>query len=283
MKQPIKVNLLFLSGHHIEILLEKPEGRETSYYTINRWEAPAKEFCVNDNSVLNEIEDNNDIYSFTIEADPEEIIKEWTAFYEETLPREHILKENCADASQWFLKKFCDIDKPRFWGPVYTNDQITPSFDLSQLLPERAWAQGIQLPAVYLPSALPLPFSIPRRVFENARMHLEIRNHPEQFIKQSWLWLSIKLAANALMMIGNVVGMVIASAFLTAGMNFFVLIPLIGFFATTTAPRFFKTVSECVAKGMAEKVIAARDAPPAPPEAEEAQPPGGLGFGAAAF
>jgi hypothetical protein len=87
---------------------------------------------------------NNSIYTFNIEADPDEIIREWQEYYKHTFDDMGLTKNNCAISAQWFLERFAGIPAPSAEeGPAsynyFTLGIFCPSFfsDLSKILPGR--------------------------------------------------------------------------------------------------------------------------------------------------
>jgi hypothetical protein len=199
MKTKINVHLLFLYGHHIEILLEIPSGtnvhidvnphQESIYYILNRWKEPGQSWDLDNKDVKSNrfkalLEKAEASYTFAIEEIPAEIIKEWNMYYKYTEDKAHIFGKNCAVASQWFLSKYAQIPHPKFWDAPFGVNQV--------------------MYYLHCPSFVPLFALLPRRVFENAKHHIDIRKKPN--IKESYLQINLRIAVNSLLICGSVCG-----------------------------------------------------------------------------
>ena len=76
---------------HIEIVLENKSVNPHSYYGINRWDAPERDWAsflpdphVDHNRFKHTISEASSVYSFNIEADPCKIVESWNTYWSET-------------------------------------------------------------------------------------------------------------------------------------------------------------------------------------------------------
>ena len=194
----ITVHLLNFHGPvtHIEILLENTSVRPHLFYSINRWNSPSERF--HEQRGRDERDLASTIYSFNIEAEPKEIIQRWGEFHQRTLGDAGIVSHNCAISAQWFLREFANIPDPHpFSAPISINHV----------------AMGL-----FLPSFIPMGVTLPGRIMSNAQFHIEARNHPELFTQYSDCLLSVYAAVCALAMASCVVGIILASVYLTGGL-----------------------------------------------------------------
>lgn len=252
MKTTIKVHVLFLQGHHIELLLENPDSiaqiknnslhKLPSYYCINRWREPNQSWLANQDDKPKEKtvfrnfialkEKASEQYSFEIEEDPKVIVHDWIQYYEDTKKNAHIFGENCAVATQWFLSKYAQIPRPAFWAAPVGINQVMYYF--------------------YTPSFIPHFALLPKRVFDNAKFHLNIRNNPN--VKETYLTLNIRLASNALTILGSLSGILLASKYLSKGINS-ILSPLFASLAISRTPHLFSDINKRAAKILGEPAV----------------------------
>jgi hypothetical protein len=120
-------------------------------------------------------------YSFTIEADPDEIVKECKKHWKDGLSKHKRLGlgENCAASIQWFLEHFANIPAPNH-SNVSLN-YFTCSF--------------------FYPSVIPCPATLPGRVMSNAKFYLEARKTSDRY---SYAFLYLSLITTSLSTLGSI-------------------------------------------------------------------------------
>jgi hypothetical protein len=144
----IKVHVLNFHGltSHLELLLENPATQPSTYYRINRWAEPDIAWRKEEKVCLKHA---SSIYSFEIEADPNEITHKWRNYYYETKNDASIFGENCAVAAQRFLTHFANIPEPR-------------RYNLS-------WNHLVL--GIMWPNIIPCPVMLPGLVMDNVKLH----------------------------------------------------------------------------------------------------------------
>jgi hypothetical protein len=160
----IKVTLFNIHGitSHIELSLQYNDY----YYTINQWSRSLQEkFSKEDkNELLTAPSFICSKYSFSIIANPEDIISEWKAWHSDHRAYASPCTTNCADAVQWFLTRFAGVPKPKSSKlPLSLNHLIF---------------------GITVPSFFKTPMTLPGRVIANAKFHIEQRyskEHLEQY------------------------------------------------------------------------------------------------------
>lgn len=171
-KSQITIHVLNFHGihSHLEIVLENKSAELPTYYRINRWGPPKDRWTPKDDEIdkLPHIksffrpfyphlimEDASSIYSFDIEVDdPNELIRAWYNYFGETRDKAFIFSENCATAVQRFLTHFANIPKTNSSDP----DNVSWNH----------FAFGIMWP-----SFIPCPMTLPGRVMDNVKFHIE--------------------------------------------------------------------------------------------------------------
>jgi hypothetical protein len=141
----IRVEVIYDTSGHISILLE--DIYNSSYYLIDRWE-PAERYWSKEPipvSFMGKLLK----HGFYIEADPEEISREWGAYWEATSSSAGVFGENCAVAAQRFLSHFANIPKPSIFSISWKY------LDLY----------------IQWPSFIPLPITLPGRIFSNVKFY----------------------------------------------------------------------------------------------------------------
>lgn len=191
----INVHVLNFYGPvtHIEILLENTSVAPHTYYTINRWDTPKAEWHKKHQDILNYAGSK---YTFSIEANPNDIISEWTAYWKETDANSSILGQNCAVAAQWFLNHFADIPNPGL-----------SNLSMNHLLFGMFW-----------PSFIPFPVTLPGRIMSNAKFHIEAKEHPENAAQYAKLFLYTSLAVSLLLLTASVLTLALASHMIGAAL-----------------------------------------------------------------
>lgn len=191
------INVHILNYHalcsHIEILLENTSVEPHTYLNLNRWARPATRWLQSDCFWdFDEIspESASSSYTFSIQANPNTILKDWRNYWQATDEDASILGDNCAVAAQWFLNQFADIPDPSL-----------SNLSLNHL------AFGI-----FWPSFIPCPVTLPGRIMSNAKFHIEARKHPEHVEQYSRLFLYTGLALALLTISASVFGLMLASS-----------------------------------------------------------------------
>lgn len=108
----IRVHVLNFHGltSHIGLLLEDLSVSPPTYYSIDRWSEPRSQWGQAAKIFLAWA---SSIYSFEIEADPNEMVNEWRNYYHDTEEDASTFGENCAVATQRFLTHFANIPAPK--------------------------------------------------------------------------------------------------------------------------------------------------------------------------
>lgn len=194
-KDNIKVHILNFHSiySHIEIALENTSTHPHTWYGINRWAIPRSAWSLNGAKQLPELASS--IYTFDITADPDEITKSWQKYWSDTQNIANPLGENCAVATQWFLKKFAGIPEP----------------DLSNV----SW-NHLALGIIW-PSFIPSPVTLPGRIMSNAKFHIEAKNHPEIANQYSTLFLYASMAVATLVISASIFALAVAATLLSGG------------------------------------------------------------------
>lgn len=160
MLEPIEVNVINVHGpnSHIELELsrELPSGSKL-YYTINQWQEPDSDWATDRNGFVSWPFPFVSQYSFTIQADPAEVIREWKVWHAENIACASPLYHNCADAVEWFCERFADVPKSHFYQ--------TP-LSINHMICGIPWL-----------SCAPFPVTLPGRVMDNIK---EWRERPTQ-------------------------------------------------------------------------------------------------------
>ncbi|MDF1646884.1 MAG: hypothetical protein P1U61_07915 [Legionellaceae bacterium] len=180
---------------HIEILLEDTSVTPHRYYSINRWEQPYTHWRhLEDDDSWFALNRASSKYTFSIEADPIDIIEQWTKYWNETSTSASILGNNCGVAAQWFLNRFADIPNP----------------NLSNL------SMNLSAFPLFWPSFLPFPVTLPGRIMANTKFYIEARNHPEKAAQYSDLFLYTSLVLALLTFITSIVALAFASTLMSS-------------------------------------------------------------------
>lgn len=232
----IKVHVLNFHSifSHIEIVLENTSTTPHTYYNINRWvEYPSSQWqeIGIDPTPDFYIQWASSRFSFNIEADPTIITKKWQKYWCDTEPDASILSNNCAVATQWFLKEFANIPEP----------------NLSNI----SWnhlAFGI-----LWPSFIPCPITLPGRIMSNVKFHVEAKTNPNNATQYTQLFLYMSLAFAALAFAASLFTLVIASTLLSGGIA---ALAIAGSTANmlTSHHSFFKTYHQITTKYISDKL-----------------------------
>jgi len=180
---------------HISVMLEYNNNSSHNYMILERWEnaLPTTHGWHNKDSFTKEyLNLANSEFSFDIEADPQEILIEWSNFKRANGP--NIIINNCGDATQWFLQRFAGIPSPSF---------------LSAPLSLNRFVLGI-----FLPSFIPVGITLPGRIMDNAKFHIETRKNAETLHQYSTLALKMCVAATLLASVSSLFGIVVAATYL---------------------------------------------------------------------
>jgi len=156
----IKVHLLnfhSLFFTHIELVLENLSAYPSTFYSINQASPPARKFSY---AHINRINVASSRYAFEIEANPDDIVRKWREHYYQ-MDCSFPLWNNCADITQWFLKTFANIPNPS----IFSSTPIRFNY----------FAFGI-----FVPRFMPVGVSLPGRVMDNAKQHIEARSNQPQ-------------------------------------------------------------------------------------------------------
>ncbi len=191
----IKVYVLNFHGlfSHVEIVLENTSTEPHTYYNINRWATPQDEWW---GGPQRYIEWASSIYSFDIDANPDEITQSWKKYWHSTQREASILGKNCAVAAQWFLTEFAGIPKPNLSNVSWNH-----------------LAFGI-----IWPSFIECPVTLPGRIMSNAKFHVEAKTNPELTRNYTYLFLYTSMALAALMLAASVFSLMLAATILSGGL-----------------------------------------------------------------
>ncbi|WP_367607089.1 hypothetical protein [Legionella sp. W05-934-2] len=214
---------------HIEIVLENTSTTPHTFYGINRWEEPGHNWVTSGPNAY--IDQASSTFSFDIEADPKDIVKQYRDYWYSTDKDAGILSLNCGDTAQWFLSKYARIPKPNLSNISWNH-----------------FALGI-----IWPSFIPCPITIPGRVMANAKFHVNARNNPEETDKYSRLFLYTCMAAASLLIATSVFALVASVTILSAGLAALAIggCALAGLVGTY---GFFKAYNQLSAKNIADKL-----------------------------
>ncbi len=223
----IKVHVLNFHGifSHVEIVLENMSTHPRTYYGINRWEIPGQTWS--DVQYKGYIAQAGSVYSFEIDANPDDIVNRWKNYWIKTQYQANILGENCAMAAHWFLMEFAGIPKP----------------SLSNL----SW-NHLALGIIW-PSFIPCPVTLPGRIMSNVKFHIEARNHPEVAAQYSHLFLYTSMALAILAFSASIFALTVAVTVLSGGG---VIAPVVGcvFVGLASTQGFFKSYNLLSTKNM---------------------------------
>lgn len=238
-KRDITVSLLNFHGFnsHIEILLHYVENGVNHFYVINQW-APASNHIMKSTTGLKQhpnYREASSRFSFKIEADPNEIADNWFRRYYSRQAYANIITENCADATQWFLKKYAAIPNPTF----YSNH-----LSLNHLI------LGLMLP-----SFIPIGITLPGRIMDNAKFHMHVRNNADTIKQYNELLLNLCRASCALLFLGSVAGIAVAVVFLSQALLALVVTASL-LAAGVAAYGFFKSHNKIAAKELVKRIEA---------------------------
>lgn len=219
----IKVHLLIFHGlfSHIEIVLENTSSKEKEFYRINRWETDPPNHSWDSDYELNSckkyIQEASSVFSFNIEANPDEITREWINYWNKTQQTASIFGNNCAVATQWFLNKFANIPDPDF---LYVS--------LNHLAFGILW-----------PSLIPCFAMSPGRIMSYTKFWIEAKENPQLLAKYSYLILNIYMALTLLIWGFSVLALSIAASVLSGGIASIAVVACVTFGAVS-AYGFFK-------------------------------------------
>ncbi len=188
----IKVHILNFHGPftHIEIVLENTEAN--TYYGINRWATPTKDW-VHNGPEQSYMDWASSVYSFDIEANPDEIVRKWREYWFSTESTASILGNNCGVAAEWFLNEIAGIPKPNL-----------SNLSLNLLAFGLMW-----------PSFIPCPVTLPGRVMSNAKFHVEAYRNAELNKQYSDAFLYTSMALCAVTLSASIFGLIMASTILS--------------------------------------------------------------------
>jgi hypothetical protein len=245
-------NLITDNGGHV------PDSYHSVFYKIDRWSKPEENgfvpkhqfiilkmnssHCVIDraNYYLSE-PSPTEIYSFHVEADPEEIVQRWEAYYKETKAKANPLGNNCAVVTQWFLSNFCGVDNPHFWNAPFSYDHL-PQLSLTSL------------GDFYWPSMIPSPVTLPKRIFEHAKFQKEIQKNTKTLAGENTCLLGLTLAQDALFIMGNLTGLYLAQNYLDSGLDYARITLHAVVEIKKALPRFFASATKYAAHVQARKL-----------------------------
>lgn len=191
----IKVHVLNFHSifSHIEIVLENTSTEPHKYYGINRWESPNNNWSFNGPKQY--IAQASSIYSFDIDANPDDITKRWKKYWYKTEGEASILGKNCAVAAQWFLTEFAGIPKPNLSNVSWNHLAL----------------------GIIWPSFIPCPITLPGRVMSNTKFHVEAKTNPEIANQYTRLFLYTSMALATLAFATSVFAITVAATILTGG------------------------------------------------------------------
>lgn len=151
----IKVHVLNFHGifSHIEIVLENMDSKPHQFYGINRWEEPGVGWSLH--RYKSYIDQADSVFSFEIEACPEEIVRRWTQYWLETYDDASVIGKNCAVAAQWFLHEFAGIAAPSIQNVSWNHIVL----------------------GILWPSFIPCPINLPGRIMSNVEFYIHARNN----------------------------------------------------------------------------------------------------------
>ncbi|GGI75954.1 hypothetical protein [Legionella impletisoli] len=192
----IKVHVLNFHSiwSHIEIVLENTSTEPHQYYGINRWELPATYWS--NLGPKSYIDFASSVYSFDIEANPNEILRNWITYWNSTKDEASILGKNCAVAAQWFLTEFAGIPKPNLSNVSWNHLAL----------------------GVIWPSFIPCPIMLPGRVMSNAKFYIEAKTNSDAAAKYSRLFLYTSMALATLLFTSSILGLIAAATILSGGL-----------------------------------------------------------------
>ena len=192
----IKVHVLNFHGFfsHIELVLENTSTDPHTYYGVNRWASPNNKW-ISHYGPKEALDDASSIFSFDIEKDPDDIVKKWKAYWNDTEKEAGILGNNCAVAAQWFLTEFAGIPKPSLSNISFNH-----------------LAFGI-----LWPSFIPCPVTLPGRVMSNAQFHINAQNSP-QTSQYMHLFVYTSLALATLALAASIFALTVAATVLSGGL-----------------------------------------------------------------
>ena len=227
----IKVHVLNFHNifSHIEIVLENTSTEPHTYYGLNRWDKPNVGWSIIGPEQC--IAEASSIYSFDIDANPDEITEEWIKYWSKTESEASILGDNCGVAAQWFLSEFAGIPKP----------------NLSNV----SWNHFIL--GIIWPSFIPCPVTLPGRIMSNAKFYIEARNNPEIANQYTRLFLYTSMALATFMLAASIFAIAVAATILTGGIA---AIAIAGCTAVGIASTygFFKAHNILSAKDISDKM-----------------------------
>ncbi|KTD50868.1 hypothetical protein [Legionella quateirensis] len=226
----IKVHVLNFHSiwTHIEIVLENTSTEPHTYYGVNRWESPTKNWSVAGPKAY--IAQADSSYTFYIKANPDEITKRWRTYWAETWNEAGILSNNCAVAAQWFLTEFAGIPKP----------------SLSNL------SLNLLAFGIMWPSFIPCPVTLSGRVMSNVKFHVEARTNPEISAQYSYLFLYTSIVLATLVFAASVFALALAASILSGGIAVAVIAGC-GIAGAASSYGFFKAYNLLSAKNSAEE------------------------------
>lgn len=223
----IKVHVLNFHGihSHIEIVLENTSAIPTSYYGINRWAQPLRNWHTG-GFYPSLIDEASSVYSFEIDADPNVISQSWRDYWRSTLNEEGILSNNCAVSAQWFLHTFAGIDNPNLSNVSWNHLAL----------------------GILWPSFIPSPVTLPGRIMSNVQFHIDAQNNNVAGQQFGRLFLYASLALSTLTFAASIFALTAATSVLTGGLATIATAGL----ALTSAYTFFKANNAINAKNIYE-------------------------------
>lgn len=229
----IKVHILNFHSifSHIDIVLENTSTEPHLYYGINRWVEPMSEwyrqscFCRPDVY----INSASSIYSFEINANPDEITKRYIQYWFDTKNEPSILDSNCAVVAQWFLTEFAGIPKPNL-----------SNISFNHLISGIIW-----------PSFIPCPVTLPGRIMFNAKFHIEVMINPELANKYTRLFLYTCMAISTLAGAASIFAIIVAAKIVSGGITLAAIVGCAAIGAASTYV-FFNAHNKLSAKNIAD-------------------------------
>ena len=217
---------------------------QSIFYSLNRWKdpRPAWEFdhaiIYHDDSLSPRRANrfaylqgkSEEIFSFKISANPLAIVDEWNKYFNETKDAAFIFGLNCAKASQWFLNKYAKIPAPEYFSAP---------FRLNQVMYYLHW-----------PSFFPAFALIPKKIFDNAKFHVEARQKKE--LAKSYSQIYWDMAMHALLSIGGFTGLIWSSKSLSRMTNNYIA-PMLGWVSISNAFSIFKDMNAIASKAIADE------------------------------
>jgi hypothetical protein len=133
-------------------------------------------------------------YVFPIDADIQEILRWWD--FER--PGHNIISSNCGDITQAFLEKFAQIPKPCALAAPFTLNHLAL--------------------VICLPSFLPMGITLPGRILDHAKFHVEARINPQIITQYQTGWLKLGVALSIALLFASIAGIAAAVSVLSGAL-----------------------------------------------------------------